>query len=148
MPSGVFPENLIRFKNLVYITVYFLCFLDLLSHKGCLKLDEKISIWVSIALEASWHPFQSIRVYGTCRIFPIAKFLPSCQRIRKCDQLCNEICPGYLQTSFLKAKDRDFETITTLSQIYPNWNRNSKLNTKLRLEFQVEYGFKLEFQVE
>ena len=36
----------------------------------------------------------------------------------------------------------------TLSQIYPHWNWNSKLNTKLRLEFQVEYGFKLEFQVE
>ena len=32
-----------------------------------------------------------------------------------------------------------------LSQIYPYWNWNSKLNTKLRLEFQVEYGFKLEF---
>ncbi len=36
----------------------------------------------------------------------------------------------------------------TLSQIYPYWNWNSKLNTKLRLEFQVEYRFKLEFQVE
>ncbi len=36
----------------------------------------------------------------------------------------------------------------TPSQIYPNSNRNSKLNTKLRLEFQVEYGLKLEFQVE
>ncbi len=35
-----------------------------------------------------------------------------------------------------------------LSQIYLHWNWNSKLNTKLRLEFQVEYGFKLEFQVE
>ncbi len=33
----------------------------------------------------------------------------------------------------------------TLSQIYPHWNWISKLNTKLRLEFQVEYGFKLEF---
>ncbi len=37
---------------------------------------------------------------------------------------------------------------TTLSQIYPHSNWNSKLNTKLRLEFQVEYGLKLEFQVE
>ncbi len=36
----------------------------------------------------------------------------------------------------------------TLSKIYPHWNWNSKLNSKLRLEFQVEYGFKLEFQVE
>ena len=36
----------------------------------------------------------------------------------------------------------------TLSQIYPHWNSNSKWNTKLRLEFQFEYGFKLEFQVE
>ena len=26
-----------------------------------------------------------------------------------------------------------------LSQIYPHWNWNSKLNTKLRLEFQIEY---------
>ncbi len=29
-----------------------------------------------------------------------------------------------------------------------HWNLNSKLNTKLRLEFQVESRFKLEFQVE
>ena len=36
----------------------------------------------------------------------------------------------------------------TLSQIYPHWTWNFKFNTKLRLEFQVEYGFKLEFQVE
>ncbi len=36
----------------------------------------------------------------------------------------------------------------TLSQIYPHWNWKSKLNTKLRLEFQLESGFKLEFQVE
>ncbi len=36
----------------------------------------------------------------------------------------------------------------TLSQIYPHWDWNSKLNTKLRLEFHVEYGFKLELQVE
>ncbi len=36
----------------------------------------------------------------------------------------------------------------TLSQIYPHSNWNSNLNTKLRLEFQVEYGLKLEFQVE
>ncbi len=39
----------------------------------------------------------------------------------------------------------------TLSQIYPHWNWNSKLNTKHRLEFQFEcgfHGFKLEFQVE
>ncbi len=35
--------------------------------------------------------YQSIRAYGTCRIFPIAKFPPSCLRIRKFDQLCNEI---------------------------------------------------------
>ncbi len=28
-----------------------------------------------------------------------------------------------------------------LSQIYPHWNWNSKLNTKLSLEFQFEYGF-------
>ncbi len=38
--------------------------------------------------------------------------------------------------------------LNALSQIYPHWNWNPKLNTKLRLEFQVEYGFKLEFQVE
>ncbi len=38
--------------------------------------------------------------------------------------------------------------LPTVSQIYSHWNWNSKLNTKLRLEFQVEYGFKLEFQVE
>ncbi len=37
---------------------------------------------------------------------------------------------------------------TTLSQIYPHSNWNSKLNTRLRLEFQVEYRFKLELQVE
>ncbi len=36
----------------------------------------------------------------------------------------------------------------TLSQIYPHWTWNSELNTKLRLELQVEYGLKLEFQVE
>ncbi len=36
----------------------------------------------------------------------------------------------------------------TLSQMYPHWNWNSKLNTNFRLEFQGEYGFKLEFQVE
>ena len=36
----------------------------------------------------------------------------------------------------------------TLSQIYPHWNWNSKLNTKLRLVLQFEYGFKSEFQVE
>ncbi len=36
----------------------------------------------------------------------------------------------------------------TLSQTYPRWNWKSKLNTKLRLEIQVEYRFKLEFQVE
>ncbi len=36
----------------------------------------------------------------------------------------------------------------TLSQIYTQWNWNSKLNAKLSLEFQFEYGFKLEFQVE
>ena len=39
-----------------------------------------------------------------------------------------------------------FKTFSSsLSQIYTHWNRNSKLNTKLRLEFQIEYGFKLEF---
>ena len=38
--------------------------------------------------------------------------------------------------------------IHALSQIYPHSNWNSKLNTKLRLEFQVEYGLKLEFQLE
>ncbi len=32
--------------------------------------------------------------------------------------------------------------------MYPNLNWNSKLNAKLRLELQVAYGFKLEFQVE
>ncbi len=32
-----------------------------------------------------------------------------------------------------------------LSQIHPHWNWNSNLNTKLRLEFQVKYGFKLDF---
>ncbi len=31
---------------------------------------------------------------------------------------------------------------SALSQMYPYWNWTSKLNTKLRLEFQVEYGFK------
>ncbi len=36
----------------------------------------------------------------------------------------------------------------TPSQIYPDSNWNSKLNTKLRLEFQVEYRLKLEFQFE
>ncbi len=38
--------------------------------------------------------------------------------------------------------------LPTLSQMYPHSNWNFKFNTKLRLEFQVEYGFKLEFQVE
>ncbi len=37
---------------------------------------------------------------------------------------------------------------STPSQIYSHWNWNSKLNTKLGLEFQIEYRFKLEFQVE
>ncbi len=40
------------------------------------------------------------------------------------------------------------EGTNTLSQLYPHWNWNSKFNTKLRKEFQVEYKLKLEFQVE
>ena len=36
----------------------------------------------------------------------------------------------------------------TLSQINPLWSWISKLSTKLRLEFQVECRFKLQFQVE
>ncbi len=32
--------------------------------------------------------------------------------------------------------------------MYAHLHWNSKLNAKLRLELQVEYGFKLEFQVE
>ena len=52
---------------------------------------------------------------------------------------------GLLMSSVLMLVS--FQSINTLSQIYPHWNWNSKLNTKLRLELQVEYGFKLEFQV-
>ncbi len=51
-----------------------------------------------------------------------------------------DLVGGILYSNFLEEN--------ALSQIYPHWNWNSKLNTKLRLEFQVEYGFKLEFQVE
>ncbi len=42
----------------------------------------------------------------------------------------------------------DTKPIYTLCQIHPHWDWNSKLNTKLRLEFQIEYGLKLEFQAE
>ncbi len=35
--------------------------------------------------------------------------------------------------------------IYTLAQIYPHSKWNSKLSTKLRLKFQVEYRFKLEY---
>ena len=35
-----------------------------------------------------------------------------------------------------------------IGKIYTHWNWNSKLGTKLSLEFQVECRFKLEFQVE
>ena len=41
-----------------------------------------------------------------------------------------------------------YEVQHALSQIYPHWNWNPKLNTIFRLELQVEYGFKLELQVE
>ncbi len=45
-------------------------------------------------------------------------------------------------------KDKLILIKSTLSQIHPHWNWNSKLNAKLSLGFQFEYGFKLEFQVE
>ena len=43
---------------------------------------------------------------------------------------------------------RTYKEITALSKIYPHSNWKSKLNAKLRLEFQVKYRMKLEFQVE
>ena len=56
-------------------------------------------------------------------------------------------------TRFVKSTHKQLilsgdRALITLSQIYTYWNWNSKLNTKLSLEYQVEYGFKLEFQVE
>ena len=50
--------------------------------------------------------------------------------------------------AYAKGGGPEFFFAHTLSKIYHHSNWNSKLNTKLRLDFQVEDGFKLEFQVE
>ena len=87
------------------------------------------------------------RKYCCCQIKPTS------QSIRCHGILLVKPC---LQPSNIQSKLSTFVSIqntmssfpSTLSQIYPHLNWKSKLNTKLRLEFQVENSFKLESQVE
>ncbi len=69
--------------------------------------------------------------------------------IQECLKKDTSIAQSHLK--FITAMIGKYQMINitcTLSQIYSHSNWNSKLNTKPRLEFQVEYRFKLEFQVE
>ncbi len=65
-----------------------------------------------------------------------------------CQRLLRKTLPLFALTIRLSSPQHAHCNFPALSRIYPHWNLNSKLNTKLRLESQVECGFKSDFQIE
>ncbi len=115
-----------------------------LSECTCILLDQERSyFWKCLIIYSNIHCTHPIAQFRSCILLRsqlltfISKLLPSELKIQKRYQQCLLRIPAIHKT-------QNTPVFYTLSQIYHHWIWNSKLNTKFRLEFQFEYGLKLE----